>query len=306
MAMLCLLVDIGRPDRFWHGFVFWNTHSVLWEVTMCIGLYFIVLAFENMPTFAQLPWLRKRFPKLTSKMENVHDYAAYLAVAGLILSMLHQSSLGATYGVLISRPIWYRPGLAALFIISAGAGGIALTTLVTWLSGRFNPNIQVRDDLLEKVSQFLGWWLVGYLYLRFWDAFSMTYTFQPGRAEGLNLLTQGPLSFNFWFGEILLGAVIPMIILLNKKLRTNKLLRAIALLFIVGGVVAYRWDTTLVGQLIVQTPMPSNSAPLFTTYFPSLVEFAVGIGIVAFGVFAFSMGVKYLRVVNHGKEMVQS
>jgi Ni/Fe-hydrogenase subunit HybB-like protein len=79
-----------------------------------------------------------------------------------------------------------------------------------------------------------------------------------------------------------------------------------ALFFIVGGVVAYRWDTTLVGQLIVQTPMPSNSALLFTTYFPSLVEFSVGIGIVAFGAFAFSLGVKYLKVVNHSKEMAQS
>jgi len=303
MAMLCLLVDIGRPDRFWHGYVFWNTHSVLWEVTMCIGLYFIVLVFENMPTFAQLEWLQEKSPKLANKMESVHNYAPYLAVAGLFLSMLHQSSLGATYGVLISRPIWYRPGLAALFIISAGAAGLALTTLATWVSGRLNPNIQVKEDLLDKVSRFLGWWLVGYLYLRFWDAFSMTYTFQPGRAEGLNLLTQGPLSFNFWFGEILLGAVIPLIILLNNRLRSNRLIRALALLLVVGGVVAYRWDTTLVGQLIVQTPMAASSAPLFTSYFPSMVEIAVGMGIVSFGLLAFSLGVKYLKVVNHGKEM---
>lgn len=306
MAMLCLLVDIGRPDRFWHGYVFWNTHSVLWEVTMCIGLYFVVLVFENMPTFAKLKWLQARFPKLASKMEGVHHYAVYLAIAGLILSMLHQSSLGATYGVLISRPIWYRPGLAALFIISAGAGGMALTIFATWLSKRLNPNIKVQNDLLDKVSRFLGWWMVGYLYLRFWDAFSMTYTFQPGRAEGLNLLTQGPLSFNFWFGEILLGAAIPIVILLSKQLRENRLIRALALLLIVGGVVAYRWDTTLVGQLIVQTPMPSNSVPLFTTYFPSLVEFAVGAGVVAFGLLAFTLGVKYLKVVNHEKEMAHS
>jgi len=46
MAMLMLLLDIGRPDRFWHGFVYWNTHSVLWEVTMCVGLYMFVLMFE--------------------------------------------------------------------------------------------------------------------------------------------------------------------------------------------------------------------------------------------------------------------
>ena len=59
MAMMCLLMDIGRPDRFWHGFVFWNPHSVLWEVTMCVGLYFTVLFFENLPNFARLSWLKE-------------------------------------------------------------------------------------------------------------------------------------------------------------------------------------------------------------------------------------------------------
>src|SRR3990172_2319067 len=43
MAMLCLFMDIGRPDRFWHAIVYWNSHSVLWEVTMCVVLYLTVL-----------------------------------------------------------------------------------------------------------------------------------------------------------------------------------------------------------------------------------------------------------------------
>ena len=49
----------------------------------------------------------------------------------------------------------------------------------------------------------LDWSLVIYLYFRFWYAFSMTYTYEPGRSEGLTLLTKGPLAFNFWAGEIL-------------------------------------------------------------------------------------------------------
>ena len=130
----------------------------------------------------------------------------------------------------------------------------------------------------------------------------MTYTFQPGRAEGLNLLTQGPLSFNFWFGEILLGAVVPLVILLSKKLRTNKIYRAAALLLIVSGTIAYRWDTNLVGQLIVQTPFATDTPPLFTSYYPSFVEFASGAGIIAFGLLVFTIGVKYLKVVDHTPE----
>jgi Ni/Fe-hydrogenase subunit HybB-like protein len=302
MAMMCLLLDIGRPDRFWHGFVFWNVHSVLWEVTMCVGLYFSVLLLENLPNFARLPWLKEKYPKLTEKMEGVHHYAPYLAVAGLGLSMLHQSSLGATYGVLIARPIWYRPGLAALFIISAGAGGLAMTTLATWIVGRLQPESNVRIDLINKVSKFLGWWLVAYLYLRFWDVFAMTYTYQPGREEGLSLLTQGPLAVNFWFGEIILGTLIPIVILLSDRLRKNPITRTAALGLIVGGVVAYRWDTNMVGQLVVQTPIPLNNPPVYTQYFPSMVEIAAAVGILAIGLMIFTLGAKYLKIVDHNPE----
>ena len=53
-ALLCLLLDIGRPDRFWHPWVFWNTHSMLWEVTLCITLYFSVLLLEVFPMVIEL------------------------------------------------------------------------------------------------------------------------------------------------------------------------------------------------------------------------------------------------------------
>jgi Ni/Fe-hydrogenase subunit HybB-like protein len=77
------------------------------------------------------------------------------------------------------------------------------------------------------------------------------------------------------------------------------LLRALALGLVVGGVVAYRWDVNLAGQLILLTYLPADITARFTTYFPSLIEFAVGAGIVAFGLFAFTMGVRYLNIVHH-------
>src|ERR1041385_2250402 len=100
MAMLALILDIGRPDRFWQALVYWNEHSLLWEVTMCVMLYLTVLVFESMPIFANMEWLRKRLPKLAARLEHVHHYAPILAIIGLGLSSLHQSSLGATYGVI--------------------------------------------------------------------------------------------------------------------------------------------------------------------------------------------------------------
>ncbi|MFA5810605.1 MAG: NrfD/PsrC family molybdoenzyme membrane anchor subunit [Thermoleophilia bacterium] len=299
MAVLTLLLDIGRPDRFWHVMIYWNKHSLLWEVTMCVIFYLVVLVLEAMPIFAGLGWLRSHFPKLAVKMSHVHHYAPYLAIAGLALSLLHQSSLGALYGVLKARPLWYRPDISILFIISAIAGGMALTVFASMLSARLTRHANVDNSILDRVSYIIGWVLVVYLYFRFWDALSMTYTYEPGRTEGLQMLTGGALSFNFWIGEILLGAVVPIILLLNKRTRALPLWRMLAMAMVVGGVVAYRWDTNLSGLLIILSYLPGEPAVAYTAYRPSLIEFLSGAGIVGYGLLAFSLGVRYLKVVDH-------
>ena len=299
MAMMMLLMDIGRPDRFWHAFAYWNIHSPLWEVTMCVGLYFTVLSLEVIPIFGDHDGLKRRWPRLSGRMKSVHHLAPFLAIAGLGLSMLHQSSLGATYGVLKARPIWYRPGMAVLFIASAVVAGPALTVLASKVAGRLTPRAKINEQLLDQLSRFIGWALILYLYLRFWDVLAMSYTYEPGRTEGLNMLISGPFAFNFWVGEILLGIVVPMIILLSARLRRQQRLQMLALLLVVGGLVAYRWDTNLVGQLVVFDALPQQIIPLYTSYFPSLVEFVVGAAVIAFGALAFTLGVRYLKVIDH-------
>ncbi|HUI89481.1 MAG TPA: NrfD/PsrC family molybdoenzyme membrane anchor subunit [Anaerolineales bacterium] len=299
MAMMALLLDIGRPDRFWHSMVFWNDHSLLWEVTMCVCLYLTVLLFESMPILANWNWLKKNFPKVTAIMSHVHHYAPYLAVAGLCLSMLHQSSLGAVYGVLSAHPFWYKPEMSVLFIFSAVIGGISLTLFASMIASRLTPRAKVNDVLIERVAYFVAWALVGYLYFRFWDVWSQNYTYEPGRTEGLRLIISGTLSFNFWVGEMILGTVLPMILLLTPDTRKHPFWRTLALGLVVSGVVAFRWDTNLAGLMVVISYLPGPASISYTSYTPSLIEFITGSGVIAYGLLAFSLGVRYLQVVDH-------
>jgi Ni/Fe-hydrogenase subunit HybB-like protein len=171
--------------------------------------------------------------------------------------------------------------------------------LVSMLAARLYSRVRVDDTVLEKIAHFVGWVLVGYLYFRFWDAFSMTYTYAPGRTEGLRVLTKGILSFNFWGGEIFLGCIIPLLILHVKRFRQQPLLRMLALALVVGGVVAYRWDTNLAGQLVLLTYLPNEITTLYTTYVPSLAELLSAGGIVAYGLLAITLGVRYLNIVDY-------
>lgn len=298
MAMLALVLDIGRPDRFWKALVYWNTHSLLWEVTIAIMLYTTVLVFETMPIFARFEWLRKHFPKIAAKMESVHHYAPILAIIGLGLSSMHQSSLGAAYGIIKARPFWFKPEMSVLFMFSAIVGGISLTLFASMLSSQLTPKAKVNDALIERASRFVAWLLIGYFYFRAWDGLSTGYTYDPGRTEGLHLLTKGPLAFNFWIGEMLLGIIVPMILLLYTPTRINRFWRMTALLLVAAGVVAFRWDINISGLLVVMPYVPGQ-AIAYTSYRPSLVEILTGSAIIAYGLAAFSLGVKYLRVVDH-------
>ncbi|MBK6326485.1 MAG: polysulfide reductase NrfD [Chloroflexi bacterium] len=299
MAVLTLMLDIGRPDRFWHSLRYWNIHSPLWEVTMCVTLYLTVLALEVTPIIGQSNMVQSRWPGFGNRLASVHKIAPLLAIAGLGLSMLHQSSLGATYGVLKARPVWYRPGLAVLFIVSAMAAGPSLVTLASILASKVTPRAKIDPSLIDMVARFIGWVLVGYLYLRFWDALSMSYTYEPGRSEGLTYLTKGPFAINFWIGEITLGIIVPMLILLNSKWRQNTRLLIAALTFVVIGLICYRWDTNMVGQLVVFNQIPQSLIPQYTQYRPSLVEMAAGAGVIAYGILAFTFGVRNLGIVDH-------
>ncbi len=207
-AMLALAIDIGRPDRFWHPLVYWNVHSVLWEVTWCVILYSIVLVLEFLPILLEGKFF-DRWPNLRKYGDLIHKASPIFAAIGLGLSLLHQSSLGATYGVLSGRAIWYKPSLPVMFILSAIAGGISMTLLLTILVGKLNRRQIISRELQYDISRIAGYALLAYLYLKIWDwAATSYYSSSPGTTEALALLqSTTPYTRTFWWIEIVLGSI---------------------------------------------------------------------------------------------------
>ena len=87
LVVVGLLFDLGRPDRLWHPLVMWNPHSVMFEVAWCVTLYTTVLFLEFLPVvFEKFGWHKP--------MEWIHRISVPLMIVGVLLSTLHQSSLG--------------------------------------------------------------------------------------------------------------------------------------------------------------------------------------------------------------------
>ena len=162
-ALLTLVMDIGRPDRFWHPWAYWNIHSVLWEITWCITIYLIIMILEFLPVFAELKIFRP-WPWFAKFAHSLHKLAPFFAVLGLGISLLHQSSLGATYGIVKARPIWFKPSMPIMFILSAIAVGPALTMaaafVIEWITRKrtIAARHPVHDRPLFRFST-AGLWL---------------------------------------------------------------------------------------------------------------------------------------------------
>ena len=117
-----LLFDLGRPWFIWHQMIYRNLHSVMFEVGMCVMFYTTVLFFEFLPNvFERLHW--------KTPIKYINKVYPVLIVAGILLSTLHQSSLGSLYLIMPTKlhPFWYTPALPFFFFGSAVAVGLAMT-----------------------------------------------------------------------------------------------------------------------------------------------------------------------------------
>jgi menaquinone reductase, integral membrane subunit len=295
-AMLALAMDIGRPDRFWHPLVYWNVHSVLWEITWCVILYSTVLIVEFVPILLDSHFFDGH-PRLRAFGHLLHKVTPVMAVIGLALSLLHQSSLGATYGVLAGRAIWFKPSLPIMFIVSAVAGGTALTLFATIVTSKLSHRDLIGEDLKRRMARLTGYALLAYLYLKLWDwAATSYYTHAPGTADALAVLqATSPYTSTFWWLEVVLGAVVPAVILLTPRFRRVDRILTIGLGLIVMGIVVNRWNVTLSGLVVPPQWSPGVLGHVVAAlYFPSLPEVAVSIGVLGYGLLVFTLGVRYL------------
>jgi len=273
--IISLLVDLGRWYNIWHPIVMWNPHSVMFEIAWCVMLYTAVLYAEFSPAFFErLGW--RRMEKL------MHAIVAPLVIAGVVLSTLHQSSLGSLYLIQFTKlnPLFWSPLIPVFFFVSAVATGLALMMLVPPLNARLFGSAN-RQALLATLARPAAIILGVYFALKFGDLLV--------RGELPRLVTPTAMSALWWL-EVVGGIVIPMAFLLTPQARINPRVRMSAAGLAVAGVVLGRFNIALFG-------FSDYLGALNVAYIPSFGEWIITFALIAAAFAAYVAAVKWLPIL---------
>lgn len=254
---LFLLVDIGRWPQFYNVLVpgYINIHSFLEEIALCVTLYTGILAIEVAPVFLE-KW------NITAPTKWIKRLILIIAGAGIVLSTLHQSSIGSMF-ILLSHKlhaIWWTPALPLLFFTQAVFSGLGTAGIAVFLTWR-GLKLPMNRLLFYRMALYLRALLVAYLVFKFGDWLL---------AGELGLLfSSGEYSVLIWV-ELALGAFVPLAILLSR-LSKRPVGTFWASVFIVMGLFLNRLIVSWVGL----------SVPAWAVYTPSWTEVLISVGFIA-------------------------
>ena len=275
-VVLGLLVDIGRYWNITSPMFNHNPNSVLFEVAMCVMIYLHVLYIEFLPVVIErfqgrvnLPGFLSRFNEKIDKSlgtlgRTLDKLMFVFIIAGIVLSCLHQSSLGTLMLIAPSKvhPLWYTPILPLMFLMSAFAAGYPMVTfesLIVAKSFGREPEMDVLTPLARYMPVFMG----AYLAVKLGDMFVRgTYVY----------LLDGTYQSNAFIVEVLVGVVLPFVMLLSAKVRRSPGWLFFASTLYVLGILMNRINVFIVSY----TPPYKMAA-----YFPSVGEIFVTVGLIA-------------------------
>ena len=190
--------------------IFWNPHSALFEVAWCVMLYLAVLFLEFIPVVLE------KYPGITI-LKIIHDklnkIKIPLVILGIMLSTLHQSSLGSLFLAMPYKlhPLWYTPIIPIFFFVSAIALGLMMVMVESSVSHYFYKK-SINTSTLKKLAKAGIWMLVIYGVARFIDIWV--------RGAGI-FLFDGSVAMWLYWSEMAMTVLIPISVFSIKKFRES-------------------------------------------------------------------------------------
>ena len=288
-----VFIDIGRWYFIWHPLIMWNGSSALFEVGICVMIYMSVLYIEFLPMVTErfighvaLPGFLSRLnaplDRLLRFLDRTLERSMFIfIIAGVVLSTLHQSSLGTLMVIAGPKmhPLWQTPVLPLLFLLSAISVGFPMVIFESMIASRaFKQKIEI--DVLSRLGGLVAPILGIYLAFKLGDMFIR---------ETFVYLQEFSVVSVMWTLEVVLGIIIPLRMFLSRAVLKSPILLFIASSLVILGVALNRINNFVVAY----TPPYA-----FGSYFPSIGEISVTVGFIALLVLIYRVYVMIFPVIS--------
>ncbi len=277
-SLVCvgLLLDLGQPQRGINVLRYWNIHSPMFEVSMCVMAYTTVLTLEFLhPVAEKFGW---HLP-----LRLLRTLELPFAILAAMISTLHQSTLGTFFLIAVDKlhSLWYNPLLPLQFWLSAIFTGLSIVIFEASLVHKYMGQPD-ESEMLATLTRIIPWIMALYLCIKL---------------AALAFLTHGPLFDRpvlllLFLVEIGAGVILPMGMFFTKKIKSDKKMQLRAASMVIFGLVLNRFNVSMFGM----------EQPGQLIYAPSIIESLVTIGIIAAHILFFVLIAKYFPIFEHHPE----
>ena len=273
LAGLSAAIDLGRYWNFWH--VFWpgyaQVNSVMLEVALCVSAYILVMWIEFAPA------LFEKFGFKDAKRKLSKVLFIFIAL-GIVLPTMHQSSLGSMLVVFGNHvhPLWQTTMSPLFYLMTAVTTGFAVVIFESCLSASgFRRTLEMH--LLHKLARLMLWTVAAYVAIRLIDLMA--------RGAFGSMFEPGLMALMFWIEMAMF--IVPLVLLQKEAARNEPAKLFIAAFCLMAGAFLLRINGYLVGY---------ETAPGWS-YFPSVPEIMVSVGIIALEILGYIVLVRTLPIL---------
>jgi len=290
MCLMFVMVDLGRPDRFWHlipgiGRFNWPQSMLSWDVIVLNGY----LALNFYITTYLL------YTKFTGRKPDRKKYLPFVFIAiGWAVSI--HTVTAFLYSGMGARPHWNAAILAPRFLASAFAAGPSMV-IIAFSIIRDKMGFPIKPAAIDRLRQIVAVTMLINLFFFFSEIFTELYSFKHHAASMRYLLfgLHGHTTLVPYIWTAVALDVFAALVFMTKRLYRNENILRFGCAAAVLGV----WVEKGMG-LVIPGFVPSPLGEV-VDYTPSFTEFCVSAGIWATGAFIYTLLLKAAVPIELGK-----
>jgi len=281
MCIAFVVVDLGRPDRFWHlipgmGVFNWPVSMLTWDVLVLNGYLLL-----NLHICGYLLYTRFR-----GRLPDPRWYVPFVLISIVWAISIHTVT-AFLYCGLGGRPFWNTALLAPRFLASAFVSGPAFIILALQVLRRVGE-VKFGDRPIAVLTNIMRVTILINLLMVASEIFTEFYsgTSHTASARYLYFGLHGAHGLVPWVWTAVAFSVVAAVLLLRPQVVAHKVQLTVACLLAFAGV----WIEKGMG-LIIPGFVPSTLHEI-VEYAPSLVEWQISAGIWALGLLIYTVALK--------------